>query len=294
MAGVGACRLSRGCGRERGSGLGGDPLGDRVGGAHQRCHARHRSPELASVEVDRATGDDHAIGVLERATRRLAGLRLSLGGDAARVDHVQVGLGLGDLGVAGGQQRVARKGRVGLGDLATEKLDREPSHGSETVPPRRRQQTDGTARRPRAAPSELSCDSRSRPADLRTPQQATQTAVSSRRGSKRGERALGGFRREAWAAARWRQGAGHRLSHQSRVGLATVHLLRLRRVSCSQATRQRMRPGGRPVIGHVSKILVRRVVHDVVTSRIGLGQRLTTMSKTRTRSGARTRARWGL
>ena len=34
-----------------------------------------------------------------------------------------------------------------------------------------------------------------------------------------------------------------------------------------------MRSGGRPVIGPVSKIRVRPVVHDVVTSRIGVGQR---------------------
>jgi methylated-DNA-[protein]-cysteine S-methyltransferase len=41
-----------------------------------------------------------------------------------------------------------------------------------------------------------------------------------------------------------------------------------------------MRPGGRPVIGHVSKIRVRVVVHDVVTSRIGLGRRLIGMHET--------------
>jgi methylated-DNA-[protein]-cysteine S-methyltransferase len=35
-----------------------------------------------------------------------------------------------------------------------------------------------------------------------------------------------------------------------------------------------MRPGGRPVIGPVSKIRVRLVVHDVLTSRIGVGPRL--------------------
>ena len=38
-----------------------------------------------------------------------------------------------------------------------------------------------------------------------------------------------------------------------------------------------MRPGPRLVIGPVSKIRVRPVVHDVVTSRIGLGQRLIDM-----------------
>ena len=108
---------------------------------------------------------------------------------------------LGDLGVAGSQQRVAREDRVGLRDLATQELDREASHGSDTVPRRRTEQTDGAARSSRAAPSVLSCDSRSRPADLRTPQQATLTVVSSRRRSKRGERALGDFRREAWASA---------------------------------------------------------------------------------------------
>src|SRR6202161_2344003 len=41
----------------------------------------------------------------------------------------------------------------------------------------------------------------------------------------------------------------------------------------SQATPQRMRSGGRPVIGPVSKIRVRPVVHDVVTSRIAVGRR---------------------
>jgi methylated-DNA-[protein]-cysteine S-methyltransferase len=41
-----------------------------------------------------------------------------------------------------------------------------------------------------------------------------------------------------------------------------------------------MRPGGRSVIGPVSKILVRRVVHDVVTSQDGFPQRLTGMSNT--------------
>jgi methylated-DNA-[protein]-cysteine S-methyltransferase len=40
-----------------------------------------------------------------------------------------------------------------------------------------------------------------------------------------------------------------------------------------------MRPGGPSVIGPVSKIRVRRLVHDVLTSRIGIGQRLTAMSE---------------
>jgi methylated-DNA-[protein]-cysteine S-methyltransferase len=41
-----------------------------------------------------------------------------------------------------------------------------------------------------------------------------------------------------------------------------------------------MRPGGRPVIGPVSKIPVRRVVHDVVISRIGAGRRSICMHET--------------
>jgi methylated-DNA-[protein]-cysteine S-methyltransferase len=41
-----------------------------------------------------------------------------------------------------------------------------------------------------------------------------------------------------------------------------------------------MRPGGRSVIGPVSKIRIRRVVHDVLTSRTGVGQRLIGMSET--------------
>jgi methylated-DNA-[protein]-cysteine S-methyltransferase len=40
-----------------------------------------------------------------------------------------------------------------------------------------------------------------------------------------------------------------------------------------------MRPGGPSVIGPVSKIRVRRVVHDVLTSRIGIGQRFIAMSE---------------
>jgi methylated-DNA-[protein]-cysteine S-methyltransferase len=40
-----------------------------------------------------------------------------------------------------------------------------------------------------------------------------------------------------------------------------------------------MRSGGRPVIGPVSKIRVRPVVHDVVTSRIGVGRRFIGMSE---------------
>jgi methylated-DNA-[protein]-cysteine S-methyltransferase len=41
-----------------------------------------------------------------------------------------------------------------------------------------------------------------------------------------------------------------------------------------------MRPGGRPVIGPVSKIPVRRVVHDVVISRIDAGRRSICMHET--------------
>jgi methylated-DNA-[protein]-cysteine S-methyltransferase len=41
-----------------------------------------------------------------------------------------------------------------------------------------------------------------------------------------------------------------------------------------------MGPGGRSVIGPVSKIRVRRVVHDVAISRIAAGRRLTGMSET--------------
>jgi len=47
--------------------------------------------------------------------------------------------------------------------------------------------------------------------------------------------------------------------------------------SWSQATPERMRPAARPVIGPVSKIRDRVVVHDVVISRIGAGRRFISM-----------------
>ena len=41
---------------------------------------------------------------------------------------MQLGLVLGDLGVPGGEQRLAGEHRVGLGDLAAEELDGERGH----------------------------------------------------------------------------------------------------------------------------------------------------------------------
>ena len=187
--------------------------GDLVGGADERGHPLIDVPELGGVEVDGAAADEHPLRAAQRPADRLARLGLGLAGDAARVDDVQLRLWLGRLRVTGGEQGAAGEHRIRLGDLATEELDRERGHAPEKVA--------------RDLAVRLSCDSRSRPEDLRTPRQQCRAWVSSGRHASRGERALAKSQPEAWAAARRCRGVGHRVSLPSRVGLATVHLLRV-------------------------------------------------------------------
>ena len=91
------------------------------------------SRELRRVEVDRAARHEHLAGGLQRAPHRLARLGLGLARDAARIDHVQLRLVLGRLGVAGGEQRPPGDHRVSLRDLAAEELDGERRHGGRTL-----------------------------------------------------------------------------------------------------------------------------------------------------------------
>jgi hypothetical protein len=135
--------LGVGTGECRPPGVGGpslgaaDRLGDLVGGSDERPHPRVDRGEPVRREVGRAAGDLDAVGVAQRAPHRLARPGLRLGRDAAGVDHVQLGLVLGDLGVPGGQQRVPSEHRVRLGDLAAEELDRESGHARDGNEPAR-------------------------------------------------------------------------------------------------------------------------------------------------------------
>ena len=102
----------------------------------RRCHRTGRGSD-SSRNRRRIPGQRS-----QRASDRLARLRLGLACDAARVDHVQLGLGLWNLGVARREQRFPRQHRIGLRHLATEELDRERRHLGATVAcsPRRRRQ----------------------------------------------------------------------------------------------------------------------------------------------------------
>ena len=160
-------RRARGPRRTDRSLAGADRRRHLVGGADERLHARVEIGELARVEVDRAAGDVDPLGALQRAADRLARLGLGLGGDAARVDDVQLGLGLRHFGVAGGQQGPAGEHRIRLGDLAAEELDRERGHAPQKLA--------------RDLVLRFSCDSHSQPADRRTPRSRRRAAVSSGR-----------------------------------------------------------------------------------------------------------------
>ena len=94
--------------------LAADRRRDIVRGADERRHPGVDLAELRRVQIRRAPGDEHLRGASERASDRLARLRLRLPGDAARVDHVQLGLSLRNLGVSRPEQRVPRQHRVGL------------------------------------------------------------------------------------------------------------------------------------------------------------------------------------
>ena len=92
------------------------PHGDLLGGAGEGLHAGVDLLELGRAQVDRAAGHVHLARGLQRAAHRLARLRLRLAGDAAGVDHVQLGLLLGHLFVArlaaaGGGPASRRPGR---------------------------------------------------------------------------------------------------------------------------------------------------------------------------------------
>jgi hypothetical protein len=110
---------------------------DLLGGADERGHADVDVRELRRVEVDRAAGHVHLARGLQRTPDRLARLGFGLVGDAARIDHVQLGIALDNLDVTGIDQRAASKHRVRLGDLAAEELDRERGHWCSTVAPGR-------------------------------------------------------------------------------------------------------------------------------------------------------------
>ena len=90
-------------------------------------------PNWPRVQVHRAAGDVDPLRPRQRAAGRLTGLGFGLAGDAAGVDHVQLGFGLGRLHVPGGEQRTAGEHRIRLGDLAAEELDRERGHALQKV-----------------------------------------------------------------------------------------------------------------------------------------------------------------
>ncbi len=77
-------------------------------------HRRVDLCELCCAQVHRAATNVHRTGRFQRASHRLARLRLSLAGDAARVDYVQLRFLLGRLFVPCLQQLSARQHRVGV------------------------------------------------------------------------------------------------------------------------------------------------------------------------------------